>query len=84
MSQLQILSLLFFKQSKVQFYSFFFLHNFVTINYFILVYQKNKNPVTDFLWIQKLTGSIRNLNINSNDQVQKSSGEAVSIFVFLN
>ena len=45
------------------------------------MYQKNKNPTTDFLWIQKLTGSVRSLNI-SNDQVQGTT-EPVKTFNFL-
>ncbi|XP_074104146.1 oculocerebrorenal syndrome of Lowe [Cotesia typhae] len=33
----------------------------------IEVYQKNKNSVVDFLWIQKLTGSTRSLNSGAGD-----------------
>lgn len=39
---------------------------------FSTVYQKNKNPTTDFLWIQKLTGSVRSLD-NTSDPVQSTT-----------
>ncbi|KAL7289736.1 hypothetical protein TKK_0016344 [Trichogramma kaykai] len=42
------------------------------------VYQKNKNPTTDFLWIQKLTGSVRSLDI-SGDQEETISDPIVDL-----
>ncbi|XP_014209022.1 inositol polyphosphate 5-phosphatase OCRL-1 [Copidosoma floridanum] len=45
----------------------------------IETYQKNRNPSTDFLWIQKLIGSVRNLDINSSDEVQKASEPVIEI-----
>lgn len=41
------------------------------------VFQKSKNPPTDFLWIQKLSGSVRSLDI-SDDQAQCAAAEPVS------
>lgn len=31
------------------------------------MYQKTKSPASEFLWIQKLTGSTRNLNTTNED-----------------
>ncbi|XP_003425852.1 inositol polyphosphate 5-phosphatase OCRL [Nasonia vitripennis] len=42
------------------------------------VYQKNKNPTTDFLWIQKLTGSVRSLD-NTSDPVQSTTEPVIEL-----
>ncbi|XP_054002192.1 inositol polyphosphate 5-phosphatase OCRL isoform X1 [Hylaeus anthracinus] len=41
-------------------------------------YQKTKNPASEFLWIQKLSGSTRNLS-NSNEDVQDVADPLVDV-----
>lgn len=49
----------------------------------ILVYQKTKNSASEFLWIQKLTGSTRNLNSNNNEDVQDNTDPVSTYYILL-
>ncbi|XP_006608948.1 type II inositol 1,4,5-trisphosphate 5-phosphatase isoform X2 [Apis laboriosa] len=45
----------------------------------IEVYQKTKNSASEFLWVQKLTGNTRNLNSNTNEEVQDNTDPLVDL-----
>ncbi|CAK9797954.1 Type II inositol 1,4,5-trisphosphate 5-phosphatase [Anthophora plagiata] len=45
----------------------------------IEVYQKSKSSASEFLWVQKLTGSTRNLTTNTNEEVQDNTDPLVDL-----
>lgn len=53
----------------------------MTVCLMIVVYQKNKSPTSDYLWIHKLTGSTRYLDAAAGDA--REMGDPVSKYKYL-
>lgn len=49
----------------------------------ITVYQKTKNSASEFLWVQKLTGNTRNLNFNTNEEIQDNTDPVSRFYIVI-